>query len=540
MKTTDIYNSRRSPVLATGGMVASSQPPATMAGVEVLQAGGNAADAAVAIAAALNVTQPCSTGLGGDVFCLYYDAAERRVRALNGSGRSAAALTMDRVEAQGLTGRLPDQHPHSVTVPGAAAAWEDVVAALGRLPLADVLAPAIRLAERGFPVAPCAARWWQQGAEAQLRKHRCGGELMIDGRGPRAGEVMRLPALARSMRVLAERGSRAFYQGEIAERIVAAVAEEGGALTMDDLAAHRSEWVEPIGIDYRGVRVWQCPPNGQGLAALLALGIARQFDVASLPADGFRRYHVLIEAMRLAFADAAEVVADPQHASAPIEHLLGDDYLAGRAKQIDLSRANRTPQPGPAAAGTDTVYFCTADGEGNACSFINSNYMGFGTGIVPEGCGFSLQNRGCGFVLRRGHPNCLAPRKRPYHTIIPGMATAADGSLYAAFGVMGGMMQPQGHQQVVVAMVDDDLDPQAALDRPRFQLRGGSPGGQVLLEEGLDASVIEQLNAAGHEVRVLSGPARATFGLGQIIRRAAGVYWAGSDARGDGMAVGLP
>jgi len=249
---------------------------------------------------------------------------------------------------------------------------------------------------------------------------------------------------------------------------------------MEDLAAHRSEWVEPIHVDYRGVRVWECPPNGQGLAALLALNIVKQFALADIPAGSFERYHLLIEAMRLAFADAAWAVADPQHARVPVAQLLADGYAAERAGLIDRSRANRTAAPGALHAGGDTVYFCTADGDGNACSFINSNYMAFGTGIVPEGCGFALQNRGCGFVLERGHLNGLAPRKRPYHTIIPGLATrTADGSLYAAFGVMGGMMQPQGHLQVVVAMVDDDLDPQSALDRPRFQLRGGGSGPPV-------------------------------------------------------------
>jgi len=543
MQSSDRHISRRSPVLATGGMAASSQPLATLAGVEVLRAGGNAADAAVAVAAALNVTQPCSTGLGGDVFCLYYDAASRSVRGLNGSGRSAAALTIDRAEAEGLEGRLPDRHPYSVTVPGAAAAWEDVSAALGRLPLGDVLAPAIHLAEGGFPVAPCAARWWQQGAVGQLAGHRHGGELMIDGRGPRAGEIMRIPTLGRSLRTLAEQGSRAFYEGRIAEEIVAAVAAEGGALTMEDLAGHRSEWVEPICIDYRGVRIWQCPPNGQGVAALLALNIVKQFGLRELPAGGFGRVHLLIEAMRLAFADAAWAVADPQHVEVPLAGLLDDAYAADRAGLIDPAHADRRPRAGTPAGGDDTVYFCTADAEGNACSFINSNYMGFGTGIVPAGCGFSLQNRGCGFVLERGHANCLAPGKRPYHTIIPGMATrVADGSLWAAFGVMGGMMQPQGHLQVVVAMVDDDLDPQAALDSPRFQIAGGRPGGAVLVEDAFEASVIERLNAAGHDAAAVSGAGRAAFGLGQIIRRdeSSGVLWAGSDGRGDGMAAGAP
>jgi gamma-glutamyltranspeptidase/glutathione hydrolase len=355
-------------------MAASSQPLATLAGIDVLRAGGNAADAAVAVAAALQVTQPCSTGLGGDAFCLYYDAATRRVRALNGSGRSPAALTLDvgRSAAGPGAARLPDQHPHSVTVPGAPAAWEDVVTTLGRLPMPAVLAPAIRLAEEGFPVAPCAARWWQGGAEHQLRRHRHGHELMIAGRGPRAGEVIRLPTLASSLRTLAEEGSAPFYRGRIAERIVAALGEEGGVMSPADLAGHRSQWVDPISIDYRGLRVWECPPNGQGLAVLLALNVVAQFDLADFPPGTFRRYHLLIEAMRLAFADAAWAVADPDFATIPLAERLSADYAAQRAAGIDLSRANRAPAAGmsprrgpPAApphAGTDTVYFCTGDG----------------------------------------------------------------------------------------------------------------------------------------------------------------------------------
>jgi len=536
------YTSRRSPVLARGGMVASSQPLATMAGIEILRRGGNAADAAVAVAAALNVAQPGSTGLGGDCFCLYYDAATRAVKAMNGSGRSAAAATMDHAEAEGLSGRLPAEHGLAVTVPGAAAGWEDAVRQLGRLPLADVLAPAIRLADRGFPVAPLTALGWCGPAEAKLRRHRHGGELLIDGRGPRPGEVMRNPNFAQTLRTLADGGAEAFYRGPIGERIVEAVAEAGGLLTAGDLAAHRSQWVEPICIDYRHLRVWECPPNGQGLAALLALNVVKRFDLADTPPGSFRRLHLLIEAMRLAFADVAWYVADPEHEAVPVDELLSEDYAARRAGRIDPGRANLAHRRGRPPAGSDTVYFCTADAEGNACSFINSIYVHFGTGIVPEGCGFALQNRGSCFVLERGHPNCLAPRKRPYHTIIPGMLTWADGGgLFGPFGVMGGMMQPQGHLQVVTALADDGVDPQAALDRPRFQLADGEPAGAVLLEPGLPTDVMGRLATAGHELRVVSARERGAFGLGQIIHRDAdsGVLWGGSDPRGDGMAAGV-
>jgi gamma-glutamyltranspeptidase/glutathione hydrolase len=287
--------------------------------------------------------------------------------------------------------------------------------------------------------------------------------------------------------------------------------------------------------------VWECPPNGQGLAALLALQVAKQYpltDYESLSAD---RYHLLVESMRLGFADAATYVADPEHAAIPLRELLSDDYARERAKLVSMERANLRPLPGSftESAGSDTVYFCVVDAEGNGCSFINSNFQGFGTGIVPRGCGFSLQNRGRGFVLEKGHRNCLAPGKRPYHTIIPGMATNPDGSLFAVLGVMGGMMQPQGHLQVVTAMVDDDVDPQAALDRPRFYLDQGEPGGELLLEDAVPDAVALQLSARGHHVQSVSGSARSVFGLGTIIRPENGVWWAGCDPRGDGVALGL-
>ncbi len=545
LESSELYRSRRSPVLSTRGMVAASQPLAAQAGASILERGGNAADAAVAVAAALQVTQPCSTGLGGDCFLLYYSASERKVKALNGSGRSPRALSLERARRLGFSGRIPSRHALTVTVPGAPAAWDETLERLGRLSRAEVLAPAIRLAEEGYPVAPLTARWWEESAEETLRHHRFGGELLVDGRSPRPGEVVRLPALASSLRALAEEGSRAFYTGRIAGAVVEAVREAGGLLAAEDLAGHRSEWVEPLRLSYRGVDVWECPPNGQGLAVLLALNVLRFLD-----ADRFRRFppesagrlHLLVECMRLAFADALRHVADPQHVRVPVEELLSEEYGRRRAGLIREDSAMAVPGPGlAAAAGGDTVYFCTADAEGNACSCINSNFLGFGTGIVPRGCGFSLQNRGHGFTLERGHPNSLAGGKRPYHTIIPGLSTeSGSGRLHAAFGVMGGMMQAQGHLQVVSALVDDELDPQAALDRGRFQIEEGLPEGVLLVEDALRPGTVPALEAKGHRVRVVAGIERPIFGLGQIVLRdAAGVLWGASDPRGDGCALGL-
>ncbi|HQO98289.1 MAG TPA: gamma-glutamyltransferase family protein [Anaerolineaceae bacterium] len=539
------FSSRRSPVYALHGMAAASQPLAAAAGVEILQRGGNAADAAVAIAAALNVTEPTSTGLGGDCFALYYDASSKKITALNGSGRAPAALTLQRLQAEGLGETLPPYHPHTVTVPGACAGWCDLVERHGRLPLAQTLAPAIRLAEEGFPVAPITSYYWQRGASGQLSQAVNGRELTLDGRGPNPGEIFRNPGLARTLQTIAGGGKKAYYQGAIAEAIVAVLAGAGGCMSMQDLANHTSTWEEPISVAYRGMRVWECPPNGQGLAALLALAILRGFDLQSLPALSPERMHLQIEAMRLAFADAFHYIADPAFAPAPLESLLSETYAAERRRLLDPRRANPEILHGTPPAVSDTVYFCAVDGEGNACSFINSNYMGFGTGIVPHGWGFSLQNRGHNFSLDPHHPNALMPGKRPYHTIIPGMMTREDGSLYGTFGVMGGFMQPQGHMQVAVNLLDDGMDPQSALDLPRWCIepnRGQAPSPNqavIALEEGIPAETLAALADMGHAVQPVRGWGRSLFGRGQIILRheASGVLCGGSDPRADGCAL---
>ncbi len=535
------FESRRSPVYAMQGMVASSQPLASQAGLAILMAGGNAADAAVATAAALNVTEPTSTGLGGDCFALFYDSQTGEVTALNGSGRAPAALTLDLLREQAFDRQMPPFHAHTITVPGAAAGWCDLIERHGSLPLRDLLAPAIRLAEEGFPVAPLTAHAWARGAELQLRNSAGGQELLIQGRAPRAGEVFRNPTLAQTMRALAEGGKDAFYRGDIARNIVETVQAHGGVMAEDDLALHTSTWEEPISTLYRGIRIYECPPNGQGLAALIALNILAQLDLPDDPLSA-ERLHLIIEALRLAFADTLWWVADPAFCHAPLDRLLSEAYARERARLINPHQATLDQQPGALTMGPDTVYFSIVDGQGNACSFINSNYWGFGTGIVPPGTGFSLQNRGWGFALDPHHPNALAPRKRPYHTIIPGMATReSDGSLYASLGVMGGFMQPQGHVQVILALVLDGADPQAALDRPRVYLEEGAPDGRVALEEGIPIQVMARLAALGHPVRPVSGYDRAIFGRGQIITRdpTNGVLCGGSDSRADGCAIGF-
>lgn len=536
------FHSRRSPVFGREGMVATSQPLAVSAGVQMLAAGGNAADAAVAAAAALSVTEPTSTGLGGDCFALYYEAKSRKVTALNGSGRAPEALTLDRLAREGLGDTLPPYHPYTITVPGACAGWCDLQTRYGRLKLKEVLGPAIRLAEGGFPVAPITAYFWAHGAARQLRGAPNGRELTIDGRGPRAGEIFRNPGMARTLKAIVAGGQDAFYRGEIGRSIATVVRQAGGCLTEADLDAHASTWVDPIHTTYRGLRLWECPPNGQGLAALLALNILEHFDLGSLPPLSTDRLHTQIEAMRLAFADARWFVTDPEVGSIPLKGLLDKAYAAQRARLIDSSRAQSRPSRGSPEDSSDTVYLSVVDGEGSACSFINSNYMGFGTGIVPEGWGFSLQNRGHNFSLDREHPNVLSPGKRPYHTIIPALATHAEGDeLFACFGVMGGFMQPQGHMQVVIGLVEDGLDPQEALDRPRFCLLGGEARGQVALETGIPRETVESLVGKGHEAVSVGGYDRAIFGRGQIIlrERESGVLIGGSDPRADGCAMPL-
>jgi gamma-glutamyltranspeptidase/glutathione hydrolase len=534
------FSSRRSPVMGRKGLVASSQPLATAAGIQILDQGGSAADAAVAVAAAINVTEPMSTGLGGDCFVLYYDAKKREVTALNGSGRCPAALTLQRMKKENIPDPLPIHHPYSVTVPGACAGWCDLIERYGKLPLKTTFEPAIRLADEGFPVSALTSFYWQGGVERTLTNDWGGRELTLHGRAPRAGEVFRNPGLAHTLMLIAENGKKAYYQGEIAAAIAAAVQKAGGCMTEEDLAAHESTWVTPISSVYKGVRLWECPPNGQGLVALLALNIMKQFDISSTVLLSVERLHLEIEALRLAFADAQAYICDPAVHKIPVGDMLSDEYAASRAKLINLKQATIDQRKGLPRVGDDTVYFCTVDSEGNACSFINSLYMGFGSGIVPEGYGFALQNRGLNFSLDPSHPNALAPGKRPYHTIIPAMATIErDKTLFGPLGVMGGFMQPQGHLQVFLSMIEDRMDPQTALDTPRFCLVEGNPAGNVALEDGIPVFTMAALADMGHTISSITGYQRAMFGRGQIICKLPGspVFWAGSDPRADGCAA---
>ncbi len=541
--TTPTFSSRRSPIYGRRGMVSTSQPLATAAGIEILAKGGNAADAAVAAGAALNVTEPTSTGIGGDMFALYYDAQTKQVTALNGSGRAPAALTLDRLKREGLLAdELPPFHAHTVTVPGACAGWCDLIQKHGSLSLSEILSPAIRLAEDGFPVAPLTSYYWSRGAEGQLKSALNGGELTIDGRGPKAGEIFRNPGLAKTFKVIAEKKAEGFYQGSIAEAIVGVIKEAGGCMSAEDLASHVSTWETPISVNYHGLRVHECPPNGQGITALIALNLLEGFELSLLESLSPEKMHLMIEAMRLAFADARWYVADPTFSKIPMNELLSKGYANERRKLIDLKHATINQKRGTPVASSNTVYLSVVDGMGNACSFINSNYWGFGTGIVPKGWGFTLQNRGHNFSLDPNHPNVLAPKKRPYHTIIPAMVTReSDNSLYASYGVMGGFMQPQGHVQVLSALADGKLDPQAALDLPRFCIDVEEKGGRVAIEEGMPKETMDALQKLGHPLYEVKGYERALFGRGQVILRdpETGVLCAGSDPRADGCAMTL-
>ena len=532
------FDSRRSAVLALNGMVATSQPLAAQAGLQVLIAGGNAVDAAVASAAVLNVVEPESTGVGGDMFALIWHDNERKVHALNGSGRAPGAASIDELRGKGHR-TMPQEGAYSVSIPGTVHGWETILAAHGTMPLADVLAPAIRYAEEGFPVSDYIAYQWS-GQGARLGALPSGQEMLLNGRPPRQGEVMRLPTLAKTLRAVAEGGSEAFYQGKIAEQIASFVQEQGGWIATGDLASHTSDWEEAISTDYRGVTCWECPPNGQGIAALEALNIVEGFDLAAMGPQSVSRYHHLIEAMRLAFADAHRYVADPRRADVPTRELDSKAFAKQRRELIDPERAMAHAYHGDITSygngsDGDTVYVSVVDGQGNACSFINSVYINFGSGLVVPGTGIVLQNRGALFSLDPDHPNALAPGKRPYHTIIPAMATKGD-DLYLCYGVMGGFMQPQGHLEVITNMVDYGMDPQAALNALRFQVIGDI----TLIEEELAPEVIGGLQSMGHQLEMVRGHARVGMGGGQVIQRnpESGVLWAGSEPRKDGCAIG--
>lgn len=526
----------RSTVYAPHGMIATSQPLATAAGLAVLQRGGNAIDAAVTAAAVLNVVEPMMTGIGGDMFALVWVAKERRLVALNASGPAGALMTRDALLARGHR-TMPEETIEDVTVPGALSGWEALLTRYGTLTLAQALQPAIGYAEDGFPVTPIIARDWADQAAKLAKDAGARTTFLVDGtRAPRAGEWFRNPDLASSFRQIAEQGPAALYGGPLGQRIVARVRELGGYLTLDDLKSHHVEWVDPISAPFHGYRVWELPPNNQGLAVLEMLRMLEPYDLRAMGHNSAAYLHLLIEAKKLAYADLARYVGEPHAMTVPSTAFLSDAYIAARRALIDTAHAADRPQPGKPLTASETIYLTVADSAGNMVSFINSLFDLFGSGVVVPGTGFALQDRGAGFTLEPGLPNTVAPGKRPFHTLIPGFVTKPDSSgveqPWMSFGVMGGSMQPQGHLQFLLNLLVFDMDLQDAIDAPRFRHLGGL---RVALEPAIGDDVRRRLAALGHVIIPDSGIA---FGGAQAILRLPRGYAAGSDPRKDGMAAG--
>lgn len=525
----------RSVVRAPHGMVASSQPLASQTGLEVLKRGGNAVDAAIAMAAVLNVTEPMMTGIGGDMFALVYWSQTKELRGLNASGRGLRALDLDYFAKKNVK-QMPQFGMESVTVPGAFDGWVTLLEKYGTMKLGDLLAPAIDYAENGFPVMEKTAEDWEAEVDKLKKNPAASTNYLINGRAPRAGEIFRQTNLARTFRILATGGRDAFYKGEIAQAITDYCRKNGGFITRDDLAATESDWVEPISTDYRGYTVYEIPPNGQGITALIALNILEGFDLAKMSAQPERYYHTLIEATKLAFADRNRYLADPGFAKVPVAELLSKEYAAKRRALIDPNKALDSPPPGDINMGSDTTYLTVVDKDGNAVSFINSLFDAFGSGIVAGDTGIVLQNRGSGFSLNVNHPNRIEPGKRPFHTIIPAMVLK-DGRLFMSFGVMGGAIQPQGHVQVLVNIIDRGMGLQQAIDAPRYRFTSGK---SVLLEDEVGSSVIQRLIAMGHVRAKPPGVLRSSMGGGQaiMIDPVTKTLMGASDPRKDGMALG--
>ncbi len=503
--------------------------------MSMLQQGGNAIDAAIATAAALNVVEPMATGLGGDAFALLYLRGSNQLKALNASGRAPYATGLETLLDLGYR-RMPDTGIHTVTIPGALDGWCSLLENYGTMSLAQVLVPAIQLAQHGFPVTEVIAHTWQMNS-AKLRPNAAAARTYLrGGKAPEPGDVIVQPDLARTFRKIAEAGREVFYRGEIAEAIVACSEENGGLITMQDLSDHSSTWVTPISTNYHGYDVYECPPNGQGLVVLLALNILEGFDLQSLGHNSADYLHFLIEAIKLAFADGSRYVADPDFTDLPWERLLAKGYAERRRSLIDRNRAAKAVEAGALSTREDTVYLAVTDKDGNSVSFISSLYQPFGSGIVVPDTGICLQNRGSLFSLEDGHPNCIEPHKRPYHTIIPAMVLR-HGDLFLTFGVMGGFMQPQGHVQVLLNIVHFGMDVQAALDAPRFRYIQGS---ECICEPNIPPPVREKLADKGHRIIELADPYSQQFGGGQaiMVHPTTKALMAGSDPRKDGCAVG--
>ena len=554
------FRSRRSNVFSQNGMVAASQPLATLAGLDLLRQGGNAADAAVAVAAVLNVVEPFSTGIGGDCFALYWDSGTKQVYALNGSGPAPQKASIKDIKQAGFKA-YPQFTGHAVSVPGTVGGWSALLDRFGRKSFREVLKPAINYAVEGFPVTEWIGSGWKlmesrllrNSIDEQLPRHlqrlgprqASGHEFLLDGHAPCVGQIMQVPTLGETLQAIAQNGKDYVYTGDFASRLCEHVQKYGGWMEPSDLDGFSAEWVAPISTDYRGYQLYECPPNGQGLAAIVAAKVANGFDIALM--DHQERTHTLIECMRLGFVEALRWVSDPKFVDIPYDVLISEDYINAKLEMIESKNTIKHIKIDSKSIGDDTVYLSVADGEGNACSFINSLYMGGGTGLVVPGTGVLLQNRASLFSLDPEHPNALKGGKRPYHTIIPGMITKA-GELYASFGIMGGYMQPQAHLQVLSNLVDFNQNPQQALDTPRFclNINGGEgvgsddPGGEVYIEKGFSFDEMAALRRKGHRVSPIGGRQRGVFGGGQIILRdpGTGVLTAGSDPRKDGCAIG--
>jgi len=522
----------RSVVRAQHGMVASSQPLASAVGLDVLKSGGNAVDAAIAMAAMLNVTEPMMTGIGGDMFAMVYWAKTKELKGLNASGRAPRAMTIDYFKQKNVT-KMPQAGMDTITVPGAFDGWVTLHEKYGTKKFADLLGPAIDYAENGFPVMEKAAEDWAAEVEKLKRNKAATENYLLNGRPPLAGEIFRERNLAKTLRTLASDGRDAFYKGPIGQAIANYCKQNGCLITMDDLAAQQSEWVQPISTNYRGYTVCELPPNGQGLTALIALNILEGIDLASLSPD--RYYHSMIEATKLAFADRNTYIADPAFAKVPVNELLSKDYAAKRRALIDPEKALDNP-PAGLNLGSDTTYFTVVDKDGNAVSFINSLFDSFGSGVVAGDTGIVLQNRGNGFSLDPNHLNRLEPGKRPFHTLIPAMVFKDD-KLFLSFGVMGGAIQAQGHIQVLSSLIDRKLGLQEAIDAPRYRFTEGK---SVLLEDELGSSIIDSLIRKGHVRAKPPGTMRSSMGGGQaiMIDPLNGTLMGASDPRKDGLALG--
>ena len=541
----------RSEVIAPHAMAATSQPLATQIALDVMKRGGSAVDAAIAANAALGLMEPTGNGIGGDLFAIVWDPKTQKLHGYNGSGRSPQALTLAYFQQQGITD-IPPHGPLPVSVPGAVDGWFALHGRFGKLPMQDVLAPTIRYAREGHPVAQTIAYYWDRSVPRLSKWPGFTEQFTIDGRAPRTGELWKNPNLADTLQQIADGGRDAFYKGDIARTIDAYFKANGGFLSYTDLAAHQGEWVQPVSTNYRGVDVWELPPNGQGIAALQMLNVLEGYDFSKIPYGSPQHVHLLVEAKKLAFADRARWYADPAFQPAPVDKLISKPYADARRKLISADKVLREVQPGTPAElqEGDTIYLTTADADGMMVSLIQSNYRGMGSGMAPPGLGFILQDRGEMFVLKgcegsTPHPNCYAPGKRPFQTIIPAFITKG-GKPYVSFGVMGGAMQPQGHVQIVMNLVDFGMNLQEAGDAPRIQHENDTEptgqntpmrdGGVVQLESGFPYETVRALMDKGHRVEWALGP----YGGYQAILRdpETGVYYGASESRKDGQAAG--